>query len=78
MGANPGTLFADGVAKVGQTSVAWEAGKPVVTFPIPGVPGATATATLDAKYMTETRGGHPGLDDDGVHLQRLSRIGTTR
>jgi len=53
LGANPGTLFADGLAKVGQTSVSWEAGKPVVTFPIPGVPGATATATLDAKYMTE-------------------------
>ena len=53
LGANPGTLFADGLAKVSQTSVSWEAGKPVVTFPIPGVPGATATATLDAKYMTE-------------------------
>jgi hypothetical protein len=24
-----------------------------VTFPIPGVPGATATATLNAKYMAE-------------------------
>ena len=34
--------------------MSWEAGKPVVTFPIPGVPGATATATLDAKYMTES------------------------
>src|SRR5207249_6371142 len=53
LGANPGTLFADGDAKVGRTSVSWESGKPVVTFPIPGVPGATATATLDAKYMTE-------------------------
>jgi len=53
LGANPGTLFADGLAKVGQTSVSWENGKPVVTFPIPGVPGATATATLDAKFMTE-------------------------
>lgn len=53
LGANPGTLFADGAAKVGQTSVSWENGKPVVTFPLPGVPGATATATLDAKYMTE-------------------------
>ena len=53
LGANPGTLFADGLAKVGSTSVSWEAGKPVVTFTIPGVPGATATATLDAKYMTE-------------------------
>jgi hypothetical protein len=53
LGANPGTLFADGVAKAGQTSVSWEAGKPLVTFPIPGVAGATATATLDAKFMTE-------------------------
>ena len=53
-GANPGTLLQDGVTKAGNTSVAWEAGKPVVTFPIPGVPGATATATLDAKYMAES------------------------
>src|SRR3989442_399885 len=53
LGANPGTLFEGGVAKVRQTSVSWETGKPVVTFPIPGVPGATATATLDAKYMAE-------------------------
>jgi hypothetical protein len=52
-GANPGTLFADGLDKVGQTSLTWQAGKPVLTFPIPGVAGATATATLDAKYMTE-------------------------
>jgi len=53
LGANPVTLFDDGKAKVGQTSVAWEGGKPVVTFPLPGVPGATATATLDSKFMTE-------------------------
>jgi hypothetical protein len=53
LGANPGTLFDDGALKVGQTSVAWEGDKPVVTFPLPGVPGATATATLDAKFMTE-------------------------
>ena len=52
-GANPATLLQDGVTMAGKTSVAWEAGKPVVTFPIPGVPGATATATLDAKYMAE-------------------------
>jgi hypothetical protein len=52
-GANPGTLFPDGVDKVGTTSLSWQAGKPVVTFAIPGVAGATATATLDAKYMTE-------------------------
>src|SRR3989441_1163932 len=53
LGANPGTLFADGVAKVGETSVSWASGKPVVTFPLPGVPGAAATATLDPNYMTE-------------------------
>jgi hypothetical protein len=52
-GANPGTLFDNGLDKVGQTSVVWQAGKPVVTFPIPGVSGATGTATLDAKYMVE-------------------------
>jgi hypothetical protein len=28
--------------------------KPVLTFPIPGVPTATATATLDAKFMAES------------------------
>jgi hypothetical protein len=54
LGANPGLVIADGAMKVGNTSVSWDAaGKPVVTFPIPGVPGATGTATLDAKYMTE-------------------------
>jgi hypothetical protein len=39
LGPNPGTLFADGVSEAGKTSVSWEAGKPAVTFPIPGVPG---------------------------------------
>jgi hypothetical protein len=54
LGANPGTVVPDGVMKAGNTSVSWDAaGKPAVTFPIPGVPGATATATLDGKYMTE-------------------------
>jgi hypothetical protein len=53
LGANPGTLFEDGATKVLHTSVAWEGGKPVVTFPLPGVPGAMATATLDSKFMTE-------------------------
>src|SRR5688572_18466124 len=53
LGANPGTLFEDGVTKARNTSVSWDTGKAVVTFPIPGVPGATGVATLDAKYMTE-------------------------
>src|SRR5581483_5282218 len=36
-----------------KTSVTWEGNKPVLTFPIPGVPNATATATLNDKYMAE-------------------------
>jgi hypothetical protein len=49
----PGTQVPADVATAGKTSVVWEGGKPVVTFPIPGVPGATGTATLDAKFMAE-------------------------
>jgi len=50
---NPGQLLAAGAAKIGSTAVSWEGGKPVVTFPIPGVAGATAVATLDDRYMAE-------------------------
>src|SRR3954465_15724792 len=32
------------VSKAGKTFVEWQSNKPVVTFPIPGVPNATATA----------------------------------
>jgi len=54
LGANPGTEIPDGVMKAGNTSVSWDAsGKAIVTFPIPGVQGATGAATLDAKYMVE-------------------------
>ena len=35
------------------TKVAMEGGKPVVTFPIPGVQGVTAKATLNAMNMAE-------------------------
>ena len=41
------------VMTAGKTSVVWEGTKPVVTFALPGVPGATGTATLDAKFMAE-------------------------
>src|SRR5579862_2450697 len=53
MAPRPQRVPAD-VAKAGNTSVAWENNKPVVTFPIPGVPNAIATATLNAKFMPET------------------------
>src|SRR5438874_10590522 len=41
------------VAMAGKTSVGWEGNKPAVTFPIPGVPNAIATATLNDKFMAE-------------------------
>src|SRR6204780_112253 len=52
MAPRPQRVPAD-VMKAGKTSVTWEGGKPVVTFPIPGVPNATGSATLDAKFMPE-------------------------
>jgi len=45
-------VVADGAAKIGNTSVTWDAaGKPVVTFPIPGVQGATGTEVLSVDKM---------------------------
>jgi hypothetical protein len=48
-----GRILQPGTNTIGQTSVAWEGNKPVVTYPIPGVAGATAKATLDNRYMAE-------------------------
>ena len=53
LGPNPSVGLTDGAMSSGSTSLIWDGGKPVVTFPIPGVPGATGTATLNAKYMPE-------------------------
>ena len=53
LGPNPSVGIADGAMTSGTTTVAWEGGKPVVTFAVPGIPGATAAATLDAKFMAE-------------------------
>jgi hypothetical protein len=53
MAARPQRVPAD-VSTAGKTSVKWEGNKPVLTFPIPGVPTATATAILDAKFMAES------------------------
>ncbi len=41
------------VAGGDKTTVAYDTGKPVVTFPIPGVPGAIAKATLSAQNQAE-------------------------
>jgi len=51
---NPGGLLAEGTAKIGETSVIWEGNTPIVTFPIPGVAGAIATAELDERFMAKT------------------------
>jgi hypothetical protein len=48
---NPGALLEEGKSKIGDTSVRWDGNTPVVTFPIPGVDGATATARLDDRFM---------------------------
>jgi hypothetical protein len=53
MAARPQRVPAD-VMTAGKTSVTWVGEKPVLTFPIPGVPNATATATLDASFMAES------------------------
>src|SRR4029450_13533618 len=53
MTPRPQLLAAD-VMTIGKTSVAWVGNKPVLTYPIPGVPTATATTTLDAKFMPES------------------------
>jgi len=53
MNRDLGRILQDGPMTIGQTSVAWEGNKPVVTFPIPGVAGATAKATLDNRFMAE-------------------------
>ena len=53
MAARPQRIPGD-VMTAGKTSVVWVGNKPVLTFPMPGVPGATATATLDAKFMAES------------------------
>jgi hypothetical protein len=52
---NPATLLdgqaADGVK--GTTTLEWQGNKPVLTFPIPDVEGATATATLTETFLPE-------------------------
>src|SRR5204862_5712926 len=52
MTPRPQKLAAD-VATIGKTSVAWVGNKPVLTNRLPGIPTATATATLNDKFMAE-------------------------
>jgi len=50
---NPGGLLEEGPSTLGETSVAWDGDTPVITYPIPGVDGATAVARLDDRLMAE-------------------------
>ena len=52
---NPATLL-DKQAAAGvkpQTTLSWQGNRAVLTFPIPDLPGATATATLDETFLPE-------------------------
>ena len=71
---NPGGRLQEGVAKIGDTTVAWEGSKPVVTFPIPGVSGATATATLDDRFMAERVVVTQGSTTTEFDVQQLRRL----
>ena len=54
-GQNPAGLL-DRQAAAGAkptTTLAWQGDKAVITYPIPGVPGAIATATLDGGFLPE-------------------------
>lgn len=51
---DPGRLIEEGSSTIGDTSVRWDGDTPVVTFPIPGVDGATAVARLDDRFMAES------------------------
>jgi hypothetical protein len=53
MDRNVGAVLDGGSSTIGSTSVSWEDGRPVVSYAIPGVDGATAEATLDELFMAE-------------------------
>jgi hypothetical protein len=54
-GQNPATLLDRQTAAGAKatTTLTWQGEKAIVTFPIPGVAGAMATATLDSGYLPE-------------------------
>jgi hypothetical protein len=52
---NPATLLdrARAEGREGSTTLSWEGGRATLTFPLPGLPGVTATATLDDGFLPE-------------------------
>jgi hypothetical protein len=51
-GQNPAVLLDRQAGAKATTTLSWQGEKAIITFPIPGVPGAMATATLD-NYLPE-------------------------
>ena len=51
---DPGQLPEGGQNSLGATTVVWENNLPVVSFPVPGVPGASAVAALNDQFMAQT------------------------
>ena len=71
-GQNPATLL-DRQAAAGAkatTTLSWQGDKAVVTYPIPGVPGATATATLN-QLPAGARCREERDEHDGVRLRQF-------
>jgi hypothetical protein len=55
-GQSPATLL-DRQAEAGvesMTTLEWRGNQPILTFPIPGMPAAVATATLNSEYLPES------------------------
>jgi hypothetical protein len=50
---NPATLLDRQAGAQSQATLEWQGDKAVITYPIPGVPGAMATATLGSDYLPE-------------------------
>src|SRR5215831_13397953 len=52
-GVNPAVLLDRQAAAgaIATTTLSWQGDKAVITYPIPGVPGAVATATLDGGFL---------------------------
>ena len=55
LGQNPAALIERQAAAAAKatTTLSWQGDRAVVTYPIPGVAGATATATLDSGFLPE-------------------------
>jgi hypothetical protein len=54
-GQNPAALLDRQTAAGAKatTTLSWQGDRAIVTYPIPGVPGATATATLNERFLPE-------------------------